>query len=193
MAQKKIADFDLILIGGSAGSLEVILKLLPSLPRSFPVPVLIVVHRGNNADTGFIQLLASRTVLTVKEAEEKEMIRPGFIYVAPSDYHLLIEADHTLSLDVSEKVNYSRPSIDVSFESAAMMFTTKLLCILLSGANADGASGAAFAKSVGSMVIVQHPHEAQVPYMPLQAIAEVGEENVMTINEIIFLLTVAGS
>ena len=184
MAQKKINNFELIIIGGSSGSLEVILKLMPSLQKPFSIPVIIVVHRINNADSGLSELLSSRTNLLVKEAEEKDLIEPGCIYIAPSDYHLLLEADNTFSLDVSEKVNFSRPSIDVSFESAATLFKDKLLCIMLSGANADGAKGAAFAKSLGATIIVQEPEEALVAYMPIHVIEQVGKENTMTVKAI---------
>src|ERR1700733_14544058 len=131
----------LIIIGGSAGSLGGILKGVPSLNESRSVPVIIVMHRKNEQKSLLTLLLSDKTNLKVKEAEEKESILPGCIYIAPADYHLLIEHDLTFSLDDSEKVNYCRPSIDVTFESAAYTYKNGLVCILLSGANADGVKG----------------------------------------------------
>lgn len=165
--------YKLIVIGGSAGSLQVIFKLFKSIRHDFKVPFLLVVHRNNSFDSALEELLAFRTNLAVKEVEEKELIRPGFIYVCPADYHVLIEKDHSFSLDYSEKVNFSRPSIDVVFMSAAEVYREGLICILLSGANADGAAGLQQAKRKGSFVIVQQPIDADVAYMPEQALLQV--------------------
>lgn len=160
----------LILIGGSAGSLDVLLQLLPALKASFSIPIVIVLHRKPASDTTLTSLLATRSPLHVKEVEEKEFITAGTIYIAPPDYHLLIEKDHSFSLDDSEKVNYSRPSIDVSFQSAADVFGPELLCILLSGANSDGTEGFRYVRQKGGMTIAQDPSSADVAYMPQQAI-----------------------
>jgi two-component system chemotaxis response regulator CheB len=160
----------LIVIGGSAGSLQVILDLLSPLAPSFPIPVLIVQHRAGSPDSGMEELLAARTRLRCKEAEEKEGLLPGTIYICPPDYHVLIEQDHSLSLDYSERVNYSRPSIDVSFRSAADVYGSDLICVLLSGGNADGAEGLDYAGEKGALTIVQDPETAEVSYMPHYAI-----------------------
>ena len=106
----------------------------------------------------------------VREAEEKEKLLPGYVYIVPADYHLLIENSHTISLDYSEKVNYSRPSIDVTFQSAAEVFKNELVCILLSGSNADGVEGLLAVKKYGGLAVVQDPQTAIMPYMPQQAL-----------------------
>jgi two-component system chemotaxis response regulator CheB len=113
--------------------------------------------------------LSGRTGLQVKEVDEKEELKAGFIYIAPSDYHLLIERDRTFSLDYSEKINYSRPSIDVTFQTAAEVYKNKLACLLLSGSNSDGVKGLKNVKEWGGMAVIQDPKTAQVAYMPGQA------------------------
>jgi two-component system chemotaxis response regulator CheB len=160
----------LIVIGGSAGSLQVILNLLAGFPPDFQVSILIVLHRNGIFDSSLEELFSSRTSALVKEVEEKEPVLPGTIYICPADYHVLLEKDHSFSLDYSERVNYSRPSIDVTFRSAADSFGEELIGVLLSGGNADGAEGLEYIKGKGGMVIVQDPATAEVPYMPAQAV-----------------------
>lgn len=161
----------IVVIGGSAGSLEVLLHLLPRLNKNLSVPVIIVIHRKASNDDVLTNLLNSKTSLLVKEAEEKEAIKPGCVYICPANYHLLIETDFTLSLDYSEKVNFSRPSIDVTFQSAADACEAGTTCILLSGGNNDGTKGLLFTQMKGGKTIVQNPDTAEVPYMPQEAIA----------------------
>ncbi len=182
---------DLIVIGGSAGSLEVLLHTFSFLQDNIPAPIIIVLHRKSSYDSTLADLFAARTNLTVKEAEEKEHIQSNTIYIAPADYHLLIEKDHSFSLDFSEKVNYSRPSIDVTFESAAEVYSNTLVCILLSGANADGVDGLKAVKDRGGIIVAQDPNTAEVPYMPQQAIQHLpidfivaGEEVATFINNL---------
>ncbi len=158
-----------LIIGGSAGSLDVLLRVLPAINPLLSFPMVIVIHRKHDADSLLPELLSSRTVLNVKEVDEKEPILPGNIYIAPSDYHLLIEQDRTFSLDYSEKINYSRPAIDVTFQTAAEVYKEGLVCLLLSGSNSDGVEGLQSVKDWGGKVIVQDPKSAQVPYMPAQA------------------------
>ena len=177
-------SFRLIIIGGSAGSLQVILKLLPELRLQLPVTIVIVLHRKPSHDEALVELLATKTNWPVREVEEKEPILPNHIYIAPADYHLLVESDHTFSLDVSEKVNYSRPSIDIAFESAAEVYGPSILAILLSGANADGQEGMQNIKSTGGTCIVQDPDTAEVAYMPLQAIGHVEIDKVLHAEEL---------
>jgi two-component system, chemotaxis family, protein-glutamate methylesterase/glutaminase len=186
MAQDKMIE--LVIIGGSSGSLDAILKILPKLRIDFAVPIIVVMHRNISSDSMLEEVLASRTWLKVVEAEEKEMIASGYIYIAPPDYHLLIEKDHSISLDYSEKVNYSRPSIDVSFESAAEVYREKLACIILSGANADGTKGLVYAKNMGSKIIIQDPIESVVPFMTEHAITHTSIDNVLSIQGIISFL-----
>jgi two-component system chemotaxis response regulator CheB len=167
------ARYELLIIGGSAGSLSMVLKLLPLLKKEMNIAVMIIFHRGQSDDTIIVDMLSPRTEFAVKEADDKDEIMPGTIYIAPSDYHVLIEKNKTLTLDASEKINFSRPSIDVSFESAADVYGAKLACMLLSGANADGVNGLKAAKNLGALIIVQDPASAEMPYMPREAIENV--------------------
>lgn len=172
-----------LIIGGSAGSLDVLLRVLPHLKPDIGFPIIIVVHRKQGTDSLLTDLLAYRTPLHVKEVDEKEKIMAGNIYIAPSDYHLLIEKDFTFSLDYSEKVNYSRPSIDVTFHSAADTYGKGLVCLLLSGSNADGVVGLISAKTYGGITLVQDPASAQVTYMPEQAISRADVTAILKIEE----------
>ncbi|WP_353720411.1 chemotaxis protein CheB [Dyadobacter sp. 676] len=157
---------ELLLIGGSAGSLEVLFKLLPLLRAGLGFPVVLVLHRRNSADSSLSDLLASKTPNPTREVEDKDPVIPGTIYLAPADYHLLIEHERTFSLDYSEKIHFSRPSIDVTFESAAEVYGSRLVAILLSGANEDGSEGLAAVKQAGGITAVQNPDTAQMPFMP---------------------------
>jgi len=161
---------DALIIGGSAGSLDVLLRVLPLLNPELSFPIVIVIHRKHGTDSLLPELLSGRTKLIVKEIDEKEEIAAGTIYIAPSDYHTLIERDHSFSLDYSEKVNYSRPAIDVTFQSAAEIYREKLVCLLLSGSNADGVNGLISVKAWGGTALVQDPASAQVAFMPEQAL-----------------------
>jgi two-component system, chemotaxis family, protein-glutamate methylesterase/glutaminase len=180
------------IIGGSAGSLDVLLKVLPVIDAAVKFPIVIVIHRKHGTDSLLADLLSGRTELQVKEVDEKEKIKAGFIYIAPSDYHLLIERDHTFSLDYSEKINYSRPSIDVTFQTAAEVYKDKLVCLLLSGSNSDGVNGLKNVKEWGGMALIQDPETAQVAYMPAQAQLNVQIDKVLKpedIGEFINLLS----
>lgn len=170
MEKNEITTSAVIVIGGSAGSLEVILDITNRLPLFATVTIIIVVHRKIDNDTILEDLVAHNTLYAVKEVEDKDAIIPGTIYIAPPDYHLLIENKNSFSLDSSEKVHFSRPSIDVTFESVAEMFTNRVMGILLSGANADGAAGLACIKEMGGLTLVQSPESAEMSIMPQQAI-----------------------
>jgi two-component system chemotaxis response regulator CheB len=171
---------ELLVIGGSAGSLEVVLPLIERLKEDFKIPVVIVMHRKGDAEELLTGLIKLRTKLKVKEAEEKEPLKPSTIYIAPADYHLLIEKDKTFSLDFSEKVNYSRPSIDVTFETAADVYRDKTAALLLSGANEDGVKGLKLIEKNGGLTMVQEPSTAAVPYMPEKALEQVEVDYVLT-------------
>ncbi|SJZ36516.1 chemotaxis protein CheB [Sediminibacterium ginsengisoli] len=160
----------LAVIGGSAGSLDAILKILPCLNTGAAYAVVIVQHRKPLQDSPLADILSDKTGWSVKEVEEKETVTPGTVYIAPADYHLLFETDHSFSLDASEKVNYSRPSIDVTFESAADVYGSSVIGILLSGANADGVEGLQKIRDAGGICIVQDPATAEVSYMPAEAL-----------------------
>jgi len=179
-----MVNCEALVIGGSAGSLDVLLRALPVLDETLTFPIIIVIHRKHGSDSLLPDLLSSRTRLKVKEVDEKEAILPGTIYIAPSDYHLLIEQDHTFSLDYSEKINYSRPSIDVTFQTAAEVYRSKLACLLLSGSNSDGVNGLKSVKNWGGMALIQDPESAQVSYMPAQAQLHVKIDEVLRIENI---------
>lgn len=170
MAQNEIAPFPVVVIGGSAGSLEVVLNIVRGLPVTTNAVVVIVLHRRNDSESVLEDIIAHLTRLRVAEVEDKDMVEPGSVYIAPPDYHLLFEDELSFSLDSSERVNYSRPSIDVTFESVAGVFGKRALGILLSGANADGAAGLLAMKNAGCHTIAQNPATADVGYMPQQAI-----------------------
>lgn len=160
----------MVVIGGSAGSLDVIIRIIAAIPENTKNIFIIIVHRKSSADSILSDLLATKTALPVKEVEDKDPMLPGYVYVAPSDYHLLLEDKTTFSLDASEKLHYSRPSIDVTFESVAEIFGEHATGILLSGANADGADGLCSIKAAGGYTIAQDPETAEVGFMPRQAI-----------------------
>lgn len=169
MAEDEV-NFKVIVIGGSAGSLEVILPIIAALPAEPNAAIIIIVHRSNDHESVLENLFAYKTPLKVREVEDKDPIRNNCVYIAPGDYHLLAENKQLFALDRSERIHYSRPSIDVAFESISSIFGKRVTGILLSGANADGASGLHRIKNRGGISIVQNPKTAQVPFMPQQAI-----------------------
>ncbi|GAB3700277.1 chemotaxis protein CheB [Spirosoma flavus] len=173
----------MLLIGGSTGSIEVLIQLLPALKAPLSFALVLVVHRKNTADSTLVNLLSLKTAIPLQEVDDKDPILPGTIYLAPADYHLLIEKDMTFSLDDSEKINYSRPSIDVTFESAADVFGPSLIGILLSGANTDGTAGLNAIKKAGGVTVVQKPETAQVAFMPQQAIEGAPIDWVLDVRE----------
>ena len=185
MAENKInRSCQVLVIGGSAGSLDALLKILPGLKNTIPFPIVIVLHRKNTSDSSLRDLLATKTALKVKEIEDKQIISPGQVYIAPSDYHVLFENRTLLSLDYSEKINYSRPSIDISFESASEVFENATAVLLLSGANADGSAGVKAVKAKGGIVLVQDPASAESSFMPLQALAAVTPDAILRSEEL---------
>lgn len=176
---------EVVLIGGSSGSLDVVLKIISNIKKDITVAIVIVVHRKTTADSALAELLAMRGSLPVKEVEDKDSITPGMIYLAPSDYHLLVEKKHFFALDYSEKINYSRPSIDVTFESAAEALGSHAVAILLSGANTDGTAGLKAIHEAGGVTIAQLPATASFPYMPEQAILNAPVDYQMSVDEMI--------
>lgn len=184
--------YKVIVIGGSTGSLDVLLRVLPALQPTLSFAIIIVLHRKNSGDSTLESLLASKTVIPVKEVDDKDPLQANTIYVAPADYHLLIEKDCTFSLDDSEKVNYSRPALDVTFESAADIFGSAVVGILLSGANADGTKGLAAIKKAGGTTVVQNPETAQAAFMPQQAILNATIDYILDIPELIRFLNSIG-
>jgi len=159
-----------IVIGCSAGGFEGLTAIFAALPSDFEVPVLLVQHLHPSDDGGFARHLARVTRLVVVEPCDKERIERGRVYIAPANYHMLVDRNETISLSVDEKVNLSRPSIDVLFESAAIAWRQEVVAVLLSGASADGAKGMLSVRKAGGFTIAQDPDEAEYPMMPLSAI-----------------------
>ena len=185
-------EYELLLIGGSAGSLEVILSMVTEMGKSYSLPVLIVLHRNPGFESTLADLFSHRANVVIREVEEKDAIIRGQIYLCPADYHVLIEQDHTFSLDYSERVNYSRPSIDVSFISASEAYGAGVIAVLLSGGNADGAQGMQEVKARGGLTIVQDPHTADVPYMPQQVLQNMDADLVVPAGELPALIRELG-
>jgi two-component system, chemotaxis family, protein-glutamate methylesterase/glutaminase len=158
-------------IGGSAGAIEVVRALLAALPAKISVPVVIVIHLPERSSHRLADLLSFGSAVPVKQAEDKEPIRAGQVYVAPAAYHLLVEPTLTLALSLDAPVHYSRPAIDVLFESARDAYGAGLLGILLSGASEDGAAGLQEVHAAGGITIVQEPASAEVTIMPRAALA----------------------
>ncbi|PIF34119.1 CheB methylesterase [Flavobacterium sp. 9] len=186
---KIISGCKVVIIGGSAGSLNALMQILPELYQLNDFAIVIVVHRKSTDDQTLEDLIALKAKVTVKPVEDKVPLLPGFIYIAPSNYHLLFENNETLSLDTSEKVNYSRPSIDVSFESAAEVYKETLVGILLSGSNTDGTYGLKRIKASGGTIVVQNPLAADMPFMPNNAIEKTSPDFILDNEELLAFIT----
>jgi two-component system chemotaxis response regulator CheB len=173
-----------VVIGASAGALEALSVILPSLPADYRLPVMVVVHVPPDRKSILAELFQAKCGILVREAEDKEPIRGGTVYFAPPDYHLLVETDKSLSLSNDEPVLYSRPSIDVLFESAADAFGPNLIAIILTGANEDGAKGLRAVAEAGGTPIVQRPKGAYATAMPEAALAECPGARILSLEEI---------
>jgi two-component system chemotaxis response regulator CheB len=174
-----------IVIGGSAGSFQTILQLLENMPKSIPFPIFLVLHRLKNVKSGFIEALSLKSKINIVEPDDKEIIQPGIIYLAPANYHMYLEFDNTISLSTEEPLNHSRPSIDITFLSAASSFKEKTIGVLLSGANKDGAAGLKVIKEMGGLTIVQDPKDAQIQTMPQAALDIFNVDRVLNSEAII--------
>lgn len=179
MEMKKQSNTKIVLIGGSAGSLKVVLAVLPYLKVDLPFPIVFVLHRKSFPDSTLSSLFSHYTKLPVYDIEDKMSLRKGACYIVPPDYHVLFEDRELLSLDSSEKMNYSRPSIDVVFGSASQVFGPHVVALLLSGANADGVEGLKCVTQQGGVVLVQRPDTSEVEYMPSMAIANVQVDHIL--------------
>lgn len=174
----------ILLLAGSAGGFSVILNILKALEHPVQIPIIVVVHRNPKYASSIEDTLSKALLQKIKTADDKESIADGTIYFAPAGYHLLIEPDYSFSLDISEPVQYSRPSIDVTFESAAEIYKQNCTAILFSGANQDGAQGLLMIKKYGGKTYVQNPLEAEVPIMPQAAIDLNAQDKILSIAEI---------
>lgn len=177
-------QLEAVVIGVSAGGLKALVTILAYLPADYHLPVIIVQHMLEGSDSFLVDYLNEQVSICVKEAADKETIRPGYVYVAPPGYHLLIEDERLFSLSIDPKVNYSRPSIDVLFDSAAFAFQEKCLGIVLTGANRDGSAGLRNIKMNGGQAIIQDPSTAEYNIMPLAAMSMVKADHILTLDEI---------
>lgn len=174
----------LVAIGTSLGGLNALIEVLKMLPESLRVPVVVVQHQAPNPDGSLAELLQQYTRLAVVEAEDKTTMAGGTVYLAPPDYHLLVEAPGSLALSTEGPVRSARPSIDVLFETAAEAYGPALVGVLLTGASADGAAGVAYIKAHGGRVVVQDPSTAESGVMPAAGIAATIVDYVLPLDRI---------
>lgn len=183
---------DAVAIGASAGGVEALSVLLPALPAGLSAAVLIVVHLPRERASMLADIFSVKCARPVREAEDKEPVEPGTVYFAPPDYHLLVDragpSGVQFALSEDDLVNFSRPSIDVLFESAADVYGRRLLGIILTGANHDGAAGLAAVHEAAGITVVQHPDTAQSSMMPMAAIKRSPVDYVLTLEQIAELL-----
>ena len=172
------------MIGSSAGGIKALRAVLSALPSEFPLPIIIVQHLHPHSDSYLARILGAKCGLKVKQADEKETIADGVVYIAPPNYHLLIEEDRSFSLSIEGPVNFARPSVDVLFETAIYAYRDKLIGIILTGANNDGNQGVKKIKQIGGYVIVQDPATAEADAMPNAAIAVTKVDKILPIEQI---------
>lgn len=177
-----------VIIGGSAGSFQVVTKILNSLPVNFKFPVLLSLHRLKHVRSGFVEALSIKSAIEIIEPNDKDPIKSGKAYLAPANYHMYVELGNRISLSTEEAVNHSRPSIDLSFITAAEAYREKLIAIILSGANKDGAYGIKKVKDYGGLTIVQDPNECQVKTMTEASIRMTKIDHIYSTNQIIRFL-----
>jgi len=188
MNQEKINSFKAIVIGGSAGSFPVVNAILANLPKNLNIPVIMCLHRLKHIRHGFIEALNLKSNIQVREPEDKEKIISGRVYLAPSNYHLFVELGYTFALSTEEMVKYSRPSIDLTFETTSYVYRDRLLGIILSGANSDGAEGMKQIKERGGTTIIQTPSDCKVDTMTKAAKAITQIDYEFTTQQLIDLI-----
>lgn len=181
------AGYEIVVVGTSWGGLAALRTLAAGLPRELGLATVVIQHRHKDSDRLLATLLQERTALTVCEVEDKQPILPGFLFIAPPDYHLLVERGH-FSLSIDPPVRYSRPSIDVAFQSAADAYGPRTVGIVLTGANADGAAGLAAIAERGGLAVVQSPSTAESPTMPRAALDAVPTARSLSIPAIVDLV-----
>lgn len=180
---------ELVVIGVSAGGVEALGRLLPALPADLNAAVAVVLHIPPDRHSRLPELFAPRCRLALKEVEDKEPVQANTVYFAPPDYHMLVEPGGSFSLSQDEPVNFSRPSIDMLFESAALAYRASVLGIILTGASADGAAGLKSLREAGGTAWVQDPDDAAMPVMPASAISEAGADRILSLNQMASLLS----
>jgi two-component system, chemotaxis family, protein-glutamate methylesterase/glutaminase len=178
-------SYKAVVIGGSAGSFQGIVRILSQLPKGFPLPIIMALHRLKHVRHGFVEALSLKSVVQVTEPNDKEPIKKGGVYLAPANYHLSVELGNNFSLSTEEMVNNSRPAIDITLSTCAYVYKDKLIGILLSGANRDGALGMKHIKDRGGLTIVQEPSECMIETMPKAALAVTPIDHILKVDEII--------
>ena len=177
-----------IVIGASAGGVEALGLILPALPATFRPSLLIVLHLPRERPSLLVEIYEKRCAVPIREADDKEPIEPGTVYFAPPDYHMLVERNRQIALSTDEPVHFSRPSVDVLFESAADVYGNRLLGMILTGANEDGAAGLHAIHRAGGVTVVQRPDSAKVPLMVVSALQRNPADFVLSLAEIAALL-----
>jgi two-component system chemotaxis response regulator CheB len=181
-------SYKAVVIGGSAGSFQGVVKILSQLPQGFPLPIIMCLHRLKHVRNGFVEALSIKSVVQVTEPYDKENIKKGSVYLAPANYHMSIELGNQFALSTEEMINNSRPAIDITLGTSAFVYREKLIGILLSGANRDGALGMKYIKERGGLTIVQEPTECMIDTMPKAALAVTKIDHVMRIDQIVEFL-----
>lgn len=181
-------DIRVVVIGGSAGSFQVVGSMLHALPRDYPLPVLLCLHRLKHVRSGFVEALSVKSSMRLVEPYDKETVREGYAYLAPANYHMYVEMGGRFALSTEGMVNHSRPSIDLTFYSVARTYRDKALGIVLSGANSDGADGLCYLKQLGGVALVQSISESEVPTMPESAKQRTPVDGELCVDELISYL-----
>ena len=179
-----ISPYAAVAIGASSGGLQALEQILSALPGDFPLPIFVVQHLSPKADSFLPNHFDRRCALQIKEAEDKEIPLSGLVYFAPPNYHLLLEFERTMALSTEERVNFSRPAIDILFTTAAEAYREQLIAIILTGASPDGAEGLKRVKECGGLTIVQDPRTAEASIMPKAAIAASQVDHILPLAEI---------
>jgi len=186
--RQRINNLEAVVIGGSAGAIKALLRILPGLPENYPLPIIVLVHMPELFESRLPQIFRQYTSLPTQQAMDKAPIQAGQVYFAPAGYHLSVEANRCFSLSCEEPLHFSRPSIDILMSSAADTYGATLAGILLTGANQDGAEGIAQIHAAGGLTIVQDPQDAEIATMPLAAIKLSAPDFILNLEEIIHLL-----
>lgn len=183
-----MAKYDIVVIGASAGGLDAFRKILSKLDENIKTPIVIVQHMGADSRDSILNLFKKYSTIPIVEPLDKDYILENKIYLAPADYHIIIEHDKSISLNLGPKENFCRPSIDVLFETAAETYFEKTLGIILTGANNDGAKGCRRIKECSGYVIAQDPNESTISIMPQSAIDTGCVDKILTVEEIVVIL-----
>ncbi|GCC50174.1 chemotaxis protein CheB [Chryseotalea sanaruensis] len=178
-------SYKAVVIGGSAGSFQGMIKILSQLPKNFPLPIIMALHRLKHVRHGFVEALSLKSVSPVTEPYDKESIKKGGIYLAPANYHMSVELGNYFAMSTEEMVNNSRPAIDITLGTCAYVYKDKLIGILLSGANKDGALGMKHISERGGLTIVQEPSECMIDTMPKAALAVTKIDHVLKVDQIV--------